>query len=93
MIKSDNPSSPRPLDYATPVPRAGLSRPTAIVLATLCFIIGIPLCAIGLGVLTAVTGFNDRDLWRSLGFIAFGAIFCFAGMRLKRRAAVAGESS
>src|SRR4051812_26084815 len=85
MAAPDDQPSPKPLDYEAPTRQEGLPRPAAIALATICLVIGIPICAIGAGVLTAVSGFDDRDLLRSLGFIAVGGMFCFAGMRLKRR--------
>jgi len=74
------------LDYASPTTEGSGPAAGAIAGALICLAIGIPSCGMGFGVLTAVVGWNDRDLWRSLGFIAVGGLFCFAGMRLKRRA-------
>ena len=55
----------------------------AIAASAICFLVGIPVCAVGVGRLYAVRGVGDPTLWGCLGFMLVGGLLCWAGMAFK----------
>jgi len=88
MNAEGNENDSTPLDYSAEAFRhASL---VARIFAAISLAIGSLMCAIGAVVLFVVSFaypvhmLQNRDLYRSVGFLAVGGMFCFVGMRLKR---------
>jgi hypothetical protein len=75
---------PPTLDYSPPAPRRRMPASIAKGLAVTCYAVGIFLCGVSLGILTAPGEMEGRLLFLNVMRISIGAVFCFLGMRLDR---------